>query len=343
MLQILAQEKNLSIGIDSADLLQGNFNPFLIANYVQYDDDFKPVGGGQKAHDKYIQWYKAWLPLAQKAFDDERKGYAEIFGGVENAVKHPLYDTLMHIYKDGENLLIIGEAGTGKSFLVAQVAKDLGCPFHQQGSVQEAFDLLGFVDGHGKYIETEFYRAYKEGGIFLLDEMDACSETALLAINNALTNDSITFPNGEVVKRGDNFVVFGTANTYGTGATIEYCGRTKLDDATLNRFATEEADYCEEIELLKAFGNEELVDFIHNYRKAYRSLGIKTLATYRDIGRIAKREKWDDNLPHNIKSSMVKGMAKDDIKSIVNYIKINIGGLNKYLDALDKLAKEMRQ
>lgn len=347
MLVTLAQEKNLSIGIDSANLLQGNFLPFLIANYVQYDSDFKPIGGGQKAHEKYINWYNAWLPQARQAFDAERAEYTQIFGKAENVAKHPLYKYLVNMYKDKENLLLIGEAGTGKSFLVAQVAKDLQCPFHQQGSVQESFDLLGFIDGNGIYHETEFYRAYKEGGIFLLDEMDACSEVALLAINNALTNNTITFPNGEVVKRGDNFVVFGTANTYGTGATLEYCGRTKLDNATLNRFATEEADYCEEIELLKAFGNEELVEFIHSYRKAYRSLGIKTLATYRDIGRIAKREKWDDNLPHNLKSSMVKGMEVDNIKSIAEYIKSDIGSTefnaNKYALALYKLVEEARK
>ena len=179
----------------------------------------------------------------------------------------------------------------------------------------------------------------------MLDEMDACSEVALLSINNALTNDTIVFPNGEVVKRGENFVVFGTANTYGTGATLEYCGRTKLDDATLNRFATEYADYCEEIELAKAFGNHALVDFIHAYRKAYRKLGVKTLATYRDISRIAKREQWDNNLPHNLKSSMVKGMEADNVKSLANYIRADIGtdayNLNKYAQALYKLAEEV--
>ena len=201
------------------------------------------------------------------------------------------------------------------------------------------------MDAQGRYTETEFYRAYKEGGIFLLDEMDACSEVALLSINNALTNDTIVFPNGEVVKRGDNFVVFGTANTYGTGATLEYCGRTKLDDATLNRFATEYADYRAELELAKAFGNKELVDFIHVFRKAYRKLGVKTLATYRDISRIAKREKWDDNLPHNLKSSMIKGMEADNIKSLANFIRAEIGtdayNLNKYAQALYKLAEEV--
>lgn len=346
MEQILVKEKNLAIGINSSDLLRGIFNPYLIANYVQYEvENFKPFEGGQKAHEKYVNWYNQYLPQAKAVFEAERKELAEAFGTVEESVKHPLYNVLLNIYKDKENVLIIGEAGTGKSYLVAQVAKALGCPFHQQGSVQEAFELLGFVDAQGRYNETEFYRAYKEGGIFLLDEMDACSEVALLSINNALTNDTIVFPNGEVVKRGENFVVFGTANTYGTGATLEYCGRTKLDDATLNRFATEYADYCEEIELAKAFGNHALVDFIHAYRKAYRKLGVKTLATYRDISRIAKREQWDNNLPHNLKSSMVKGMEADNVKSLANYIRADMGAdaynLNKYAQALYNLAEEV--
>ena len=345
MEQILVKDKNLAIGINSSDLLKGIFNPYLIANYVQYEvETFKPIEGGQKAHEKYVNWFKDNLQLAESVFMDERQELAEAFGTAEESVKHPLYNVLLNIYKDKENVLLIGEAGTGKSYLVAQVAKALGCPFHQQGSVQESFELLGFVDAQGRYNETEFYRAYKEGGIFLLDEMDACSEVALLAINNALTNDTMVFPNGEVVKRGENFVVFATANTYGTGATIEYCGRTKLDDATLNRFGTEYADYCEDIELAKAFGNQALVDFIHAYRKAYRKLGVKTLATYRDISRIAKREKWDSNLAKNIQASMVKGMEADNIKAIANYIKLDIGldayNLNQYAQALYKLAEE---
>ena len=345
MEQILIKDKNLAIAIDSTDLLKGIFNPYLIANYVQYEtENFKPFDGGQKAHEKYINWYNQYLPQAKAVFEAERKELSEAFGTAEESVKHPLFDTLLNMYKDKENVLIVGEAGTGKSYLVAQVAKYLECPFHQCGSVQESFELLGFMDAKGKYNETEFYRAYKEGGIFLLDELDACSEVALLAINNALTNDTIVFPNGEVVKRGDNFVVFGTANTYGTGATLEYCGRTKLDDATLNRFATEEADYCEDIELAKAFGNNDLVNFIHSYRKAYRKLGVKTLATYRDISRIAKREKWDSNLVKNLKASMIKGMQADNIKSIANYIRADIGlnayNLNRYAQALYQLAEE---
>lgn len=345
MEQTLVKDKNLAICINSSDLLKGNFNPYLIANYVQYEtENFKPIDGGQKAHDKYVQWYKEHLQLAEAVYMDERQELAEAFGTAEESVKHPLFNVLLNIYKDKENVLIVGEAGTGKSYLVAQVAKALGCPFHQQGSVQEAFDLLGFMDAKGKYNATEFYRSYKEGGIFLLDEMDACSEVALLAINNALTNDTMVFPNGEVVKRGENFVVFATANTYGTGATIEYCGRTKLDDATLNRFGTEYADYCEDIELVKAFGNHALVDFIHAYRRAYRKLGVKTLATYRDISRIAKRERWDNNLAKNIQASMVKGMEADNIKAIANYIKLDIGfeayNLNQYAQALYKLAEE---
>ena len=60
---------------------------------------------------------------------------------------------------------------------------------------------------------------------------------------------------------------------------------------------------------------------------------------------IAKREKWDDNLPHNLKSSMIKGMEADNIKSLASYIRAEIGdnayNLNKYAQALYKLAEEV--
>ena len=70
MKQILVQDKNQAIAIDSMNVAKNIFRPFLVANYVDYDDDFKPIGGGQKAHDKYIQWYKTYLPIAQQAFTE---------------------------------------------------------------------------------------------------------------------------------------------------------------------------------------------------------------------------------------------------------------------------------
>ena len=87
MKQFLVQDKNQAIAIDSMDVAKGKFNPFLVANYVDYDNEFKPIGGGQKAHEKYITWYNTYLPIAEKAFSEAVAELQKTFAKVEKGTK----------------------------------------------------------------------------------------------------------------------------------------------------------------------------------------------------------------------------------------------------------------
>ena len=97
-------------------------------------------------------------------------------------------------------------------------------------------DLLGFVDAGGTYRESMFVSAYRDGGVFLLDEIDAGNAGVLTVLNAALAGDVMATPIG-MVKRSPRFLTVAGANTYGQGASRQDVGRNQLDAATLDRFA----------------------------------------------------------------------------------------------------------
>jgi len=146
-----------------------------------------------------------------------------------------------------ENVMLVGGAGSGKTTLARQVAKALGLPFYFTGAVQHEAKLLGFINPHGKYVETAFYRAWTQGGVFLMDEMDASDPQALLAINASLDCNLCDFPCGVVEKHKD-FHFIGASNTFGKGATMDYIGRNAQDEAGRSRWYYIQINYDEAME-----------------------------------------------------------------------------------------------
>lgn len=142
---------------------------------------------------------------------------------------------------------LVGPAGSGKTTLAEQVAQAMGRKFYMAAKVQSEFTLLGFINAAGLYVRTPFRDCYEYGGIFLLDEMDASSASALAAFNAALANGHCPFPDGLIARHPD-FVCIGAGNTIGTGANRQYVGRAQLDAATLDRFAFVTIEYDKDIE-----------------------------------------------------------------------------------------------
>lgn len=194
--------------------------------------------------------------------------------------------------------------------------------------------MEGFIDAGGVYHETELYRAFKNGGLFMLDEMDASCPEALIILNNALEQGYFTFPCG-VVKAHENFRCIAAGNTCGHGATIEFNGRMKIDEATLNRFSIEYMGYNERIELACAGDDSELVEFIHELRKASQKAGMYLVLGYRNIKRVAKYSAVF-GIESALESDILRGMDRDDIRQLVGAC--NTAGNNKYMNALIAIA-----
>jgi hypothetical protein len=186
---------------------------------------------------------KAQRPEKIKIYD-ERGGTREIEGHT-----HYCFAAILELCKAGKLPYLCGPAGSGKTTIAGQIAEALGIDCYITGALQTKFELIGFKSATGEYQETSLYKAFKFGGVFLFDEMDASLAPALVAFNALLENGYYDFC-GETVERHKDFVAIAGANTIGHGGTIQYSGRTPLDRATLDRFAFVNFQYDNMLEAL---------------------------------------------------------------------------------------------
>lgn len=157
---------------------------------------------------------------------------------VEIGRQHERFPVMLTALAAGSHVLLVGPAGTGKTTAARMAAKALGLAFRcvSVGPQTSKADLLGFIDAGGTYRESLFVEAYRTGGVFLLDELDAGNAGVLTILNAALAGDVMATPAG-MVERHPSFLCVAGANTYGNGASRQYVGRNQLDAATMDRFA----------------------------------------------------------------------------------------------------------
>ena len=196
-----------------------------------------------------------------------------------NAHRHAVFADVLAALSVRENVYLVGGAGSGKTTIAAQAAESLELPFYSTGAVGMAYQLQGFINAEGKYMETDLYRAYTGGGVFLFDEIDASSAQALLAFNAIAANDLAAFPCG-TVKRHPDFVIIAAANTFGAGADAQYVGRSQLDAATLDRFSFVPMDYDEKLELAIS-SNDAWTRHVQAFRRAVRELKLRHVVSPR--------------------------------------------------------------
>ena len=144
---------------------------------------------------------------------------------------------LIQVVSNKIPVIMVGMPGTGKTTTCEKVAEALGLSFHaiSIGMQTTKTDILGFIDANGKYNSTAFRKAFEDGGIFLMDEVDAGNPNVLIQLNSAISNGFVEFPD-KMVLAHENFRFVCTANTYGDGSNNKFVGRNKLDSATLDRF-----------------------------------------------------------------------------------------------------------
>jgi cobaltochelatase CobS len=158
-------------------------------------------------------------------------------------------------------LFLVGPAGSFKTTAAGTIAAALNLPYYPiaVGPQTSKADLVGFVDAHGKPVWTVLRKAHTDGGLVLLDEIDAGNAGVLTIANSLFANEAYTWPDGTTTAKHADFRFMAAGNTYGMGANLQYVGRNALDAATLDRFTMMEWSYDEELEKELAIGAAEAV------------------------------------------------------------------------------------
>lgn len=215
-------------------------------------------------------------------------------------------------------LFLTGGTGVGKSSLVEQVAARLGIPLfgtnaHGRMEMDDMVGTKDLVGGDTYFADGPLTTAYRQGGWFLLDEVDLLEPDIATGLNRVLENKPITLMNGEVVPPHPGFRFIMTGNTNGSGDTVGVFAGTKL----LNRAFLERAwihevhhlpRYAEEAILKKRFPNlpDATIDGMLNTAERIRERAHGDNADSIEVSmstRILK--KWAEAM------LLLRGVAKD--------------------------------
>ncbi len=247
---------------------------------------------------------------------------------------HEKFEEILEQVQLQEPVLLIGPAGSGKNVTVQQVADALGLHMYYTNNASNEFKLTGFIDAGGTYRETEFYRAFKNGGLFNLDEVDASDPTALIVINSALANGYMAFPH-ETIDRHPNFRIVAAANTWGKGSDMQYVGRNALDGATLDRFDNVYMDYDRTLER-NLFPNDEVLQFMWSFRDAVDKSKIHHIVSTRGIGKVYKKDVNGFPVEQILRTNVVRNLSQDDLNTIIGNMQ-GVRSGNKYYDGVRRL------
>lgn len=261
------------------------------------DDDGKELPGGIKVDSEEVAELRQLVERLEKkieTLDEARK--VEITLIKEDGKKvdfeervHPIFEQVLFHIQCGDHVMLVGPKGCGKTHLCEQVAKVLDRSHGMislSGGVTEA-KLFGrctpnITTGKSEYSSTLFVELFEEGGVFLLDEVDAADPNVLLSINSALANKTLAIDRTKhpIVKAHKDFVCMAAANTWGNGADRQYVGRNQQDSAFTERFVQIAMDYDRALELSLCPGAEDMVTKLHEYRdKVYSNRLERTIST----------------------------------------------------------------
>jgi MoxR-like ATPase len=163
---------------------------------------------------------------------------------------------------------------------------------------------------NGIYIPSQIRLAAEEGGLVLLDELDASDPNVLLCLNT-IENGYLSFPD-KVVNLHENFRLAATCNPQDNHR--DYNGRSKLDAATLDRFDKIDIDRDDNLE-------KSLVDFdtyshIQLIRSCLKKQNSSLYVSMRDCLRYQKRKNL--NLLDNFVDNLLKkeSLALEEYKRL---------------------------
>ncbi|WP_305845240.1 AAA family ATPase [Photobacterium leiognathi] len=212
---------------------------------------------------------------------------------------------------------MVGLHGTGKTSFVEQVAARLGRQVWSDTGSQttEFIDLFGYScptkNGEIKFVEGGLLKAMKEGGIYIINEVDAMSPSELIKLNELTAHKPIYVPQLESwVHPKPNFRIVCTSNTNGTGDDTRYIGTQAMNTAFKDRWmmvnvpylpAAIERQFLESI--VGKLYNENTPNFNKNRLASYNAL-VGGMVEIANMIRDAAQTMGGESTPPSIRALM---------------------------------------
>jgi len=179
------------------------------------------------------------------------------------------------------NVLLYGEAGTGKTEIGINTAYLEQLPlwdycFNGETSTDNLLGYNALEEKDGKNVmvwrDGILTKAFRFGGILLLNEINAINPNVSIKLNQALEKGRkliLDENNSEVIHAHKNLMVIGTMNN-----SVKYAGTNEMSIALLDRFGVKiEVKYNTKLEtLLHKKGlihSEKIIKFAEAQREAY--------------------------------------------------------------------------
>jgi cobaltochelatase CobS len=200
----------------------------------------------------------------------------------------PVFQKIVDDVVLGQNVFLVGGAGTGKTTLAQNVAAALGREYMTINCSQwtAPTEIIGgqTLDG---YQEGKLIEAWKQGFILILDELPKIDPNTAGLFNDALAKskipESVIFNSRkEHFSKHPNFAVIATGNIWPNTESMAYGANNKQDLSLLDRFAGSVYAIEKNTELeIKVVGSELLWSWCSELRNAIETLKYESQISMR--------------------------------------------------------------
>ncbi len=160
---------------------------------------------------------------------------------------------------EGDWPYLWGPSGTGKSFMLKQVADILGMELIKAGKITEPYSVLGYNDPQGRYRITPTFIAALYGKLLLQDEFDNGNTDTHVVLNDIYSESlnkqnnpnevcEVMFGEDIPVDLNPNFRMVAAGNTSGNGENSAFSSRGKMDESILERLTPVYIGYDNRVE-----------------------------------------------------------------------------------------------
>lgn len=245
--------------------------------------------------------------------------------GSKTSVKgqHKEFDKLLRLMGAKKSVMLVGDAGSGKTYGSKVAAQTLGLDFRIFSFTNETSlgRTMGFMNAMGEYVPTAVREMYENGGVLILDEFDAANPNVAMALNNLLDGDEYVFAD-KVVKRHEEFRYVACTNTYANGANKKYNARNKMDDSTMDRFSAVIDWGYDEVMERRLFGDTEATRVVQQIRSNANKMGLNGLITPRRTRDVNEMVSIGFSIKEAVKMSILAKHKRDVQKGLTEGVSL---------------------